>query len=67
MPKLNSELVPLYDSPDPTSAVTAKLQSGVLGSLKSCDGTWCRFFGKNFSGYIHQDRLWGAYPNEKVD
>ncbi|HET7413005.1 MAG TPA: SH3 domain-containing protein [Pararhizobium sp.] len=67
VPKLNSELVPLYDSPDPTSAVTAKLQSGVLGSLKSCDGTWCRFFGKNFSGYIHQDRLWGAYPNEKVD
>ena len=67
VPKLNNELVPLYDSPDPTSAVTAKLQSGVLGSLKSCDGTWCRFFGKNFSGYIQQDRIWGAYPNEKVD
>src|SRR3569832_3581 len=59
VPKLNNELVPLYDSPEPTSAVTAKLQSGVLGSRMSCDGTWCWFFGKNFSGYIQQDRLWG--------
>jgi len=67
VPKLNAELVPLYESADASSAVTARLQSGVLGSLKSCDGAWCRFFGKNFSGYIRQDRLWGAYPNEKVD
>jgi SH3-like domain-containing protein len=67
VPKLNAELVPLYDSPDVTSPVTARLQSGVLGALKSCDGTWCRFSGKNFSGYIQQDRIWGAYPNEKVD
>ena len=67
VPKLNAELVPLYESADASSAVTARLQSGVLGSLKSCDGMWCRFFGKNFSGYIRQDRLWGAYPNEKVD
>jgi SH3-like domain-containing protein len=67
VPKLNAELVPLYDSPDPKSAVVARLQSGVLGSLKSCDGQWCQFAGKNFSGYIRQDRLWGAYPNEKVE
>jgi SH3-like domain-containing protein len=67
VPKLNAELVPLYESADPQSPVAARLQSGVQGSLKSCDGTWCRFIGKNFSGYIHQDRLWGAYPNEKVD
>ena len=23
--------------------------------------------GKNFSGWIVQERLWGAYPNEKVE
>ena len=41
--------------------------SGVLGALKSCDGQWCQFSGKSFSGYIRQDRLYGAYPNEKVE
>ena len=48
-------------------AEVARLQSGVLGMLKSCNGTWCEFAGKNFDGWIRQDRLWGAYPNEKVD
>ncbi len=67
VPKLNAELVPLHESADAQSAVVARLQSGVLGGLKSCDGTWCQFIGKNFSGFIQQERLWGAYPNEKVE
>lgn len=65
--RTKDELVPLYESPDVESAVTARLQSGVLGALKSCDGSWCQFSGKGFEGYIRQERLWGAYPNEKVD
>jgi SH3-like domain-containing protein len=67
VPRLNETLVPLYESADVKSAVVARLQSGVLGVLKSCSGTWCEFEGKNFEGWIHQDRLWGAYPNEKVE
>lgn len=67
VPKLNAELVPLYESADIESTVVARLQSGVLGSLKYCDGTWCQFVGKGFSGFIRQERLWGAYPNEKVE
>ena len=67
VPSLKNELVPLYEKPDAKSAETARLQSGVLGALKSCNGTWCQFVGKNFDGWIKQDRLWGAYPNEKVD
>lgn len=67
VPRLNAELVPLYESADIESSVVARLQSGVLGTLKTCDGQWCEFYGRNFSGWIRQDRLWGAYPNEKVD
>jgi SH3-like domain-containing protein len=67
VPKLNGTLVPLYNSADAKSAVVARLQSGVLGTLKSCTGAWCEFTGKNFDGWIRQDRLWGAYPNEKVE
>ena len=67
VPNLKNDLVPLYQAPDVKSTEVARLQSGVLGTLKSCNGTWCDFIGKNFVGWIKQDRLWGAYPNEKVD
>ena len=67
VPTLKEEPVPLYDAPDPEAPVVARLEAGVLGSLKSCSGTWCRFEGKGFEGYIRQERLWGAYPNETVE
>jgi SH3-like domain-containing protein len=67
VPALKDDLVPLYQNADVEAAVVARLQSGVLGQLKSCNGNWCEFNGKNFSGWIKQERLWGAYPNEKVD
>ncbi|MGU3540068.1 SH3 domain-containing protein [Methylobacterium sp. A54F] len=51
----------------------ARLQGGVIGSVKSCTGTWCRLIVAlpekrgDVDGYVRQDRLWGVYPNEKVD
>ena len=67
VPALKHDLVPLHESPDANSALVAKLQGGVLGTLRSCSGTWCEFSGKGFDGWIRQERLWGAYPNEKVE
>ena len=67
VPTLKDDLVPLYERANVEAAVVARLQSGVLGQLKSCNGLWCEFSGKDFSGWIRQERLWGAYPNEKVD
>ncbi len=65
--------VPLYDRADTGSGVVAQLQAGVIGSVKTCDGTWCRLIVAlpqkrgDVDGYMRQDRLWGVYPNEKVD
>ena len=67
VPSLKDDLVPLYENPDVESEVAARLQSGVFIQIKSCTGKWCQVSGKNFSGWIVQERLWGAYPNEKVD
>jgi SH3-like domain-containing protein len=67
MSRDKDEVVPLYENADVESAVVAKLQAGVVATLKSCTGTWCRITGKNFDGYIRQERLWGAYPNEKFE
>src|SRR3972149_2304235 len=67
VPSLKDDLVPLYERADADSSVVARLQSGVLGQLKSCNGLWWEVAGKNFNGWIRQERLWGAYPNEKVE
>jgi len=66
-PKAKGEILSLHDKPDPQSAVVAKLQAGVTGAVKRCTGTWCRISGEGFDGWIEQDRLWGVYPNEKVE
>ena len=64
-PWKKGETFVLYAKPDETAGVAARLQAGVLGSMKTCDGTWCRFSGEGFDGYIRQGSLWGVYPDEK--
>jgi SH3-like domain-containing protein len=65
--KAKDELVLLYEAPDAESGVVARLQPGVIGHVKRCSTNWCQFNGHGFDGYIPQVRLWGVYPNEKVD
>jgi SH3-like domain-containing protein len=65
--KKPDDLIPLHAKPDPKSAVTAKLERGVIGTVKRCDDGWCAISGRGFEGWIQQVRLWGVYPNEKVD
>lgn len=65
--KARDQLAPLHDSADAASAVAARLESGVLATVRRCDGSWCRISGKGFDGWIEQQRLWGVYPDEKID
>ena len=66
-PKTQADVVPLYESADRMSPLRAMLEPGVLGNIKRCNGHWCRFMGIGFDGWIEQDRLWGVYPNEKIE
>jgi SH3-like domain-containing protein len=65
--KSKIELAALHAKPDAQSPVTAQLQSGVLGSIKHCTSGWCRLIGDGFDGWIEQNRLWGVYPDEKIE
>jgi SH3-like domain-containing protein len=65
--KAKTDLAALHAKPDAQSPVTAELQSGVLASVKRCTGGWCRISGEGFDGWIEQNRLWGVYPDEKVE
>ena len=65
--KPRDEVVSLFDAPARTAKLIARLQPGVQGLVKRCTGDWCRIAGDGFDGWIEQDRLWGVYPNEKID
>jgi SH3-like domain-containing protein len=65
--KSGDEYISIYASADAKSAVTARLQRGVVGKVKHCTGTWCRIMGDGFDGWVEQERLWGVYPDEKVE
>lgn len=65
--KSKTDLAPLYLKPDAGSGLVARLQVGVLGTVKQCSGTWCELSGKGFEGWIQQTDLWGVYPDEKID
>ena len=66
-PKNKDDLLALRDDPDPKAALVARLQPGVVCSVKKCNGNWCRVAGAGFDGWIEQVRLFGVYPNEKVE
>jgi SH3-like domain-containing protein len=65
--KVKTDMAPLHAKPDATSPVTARLEVGVLGTVKSCTGAWCHIAGDKFDGWVEQTDLWGVYPNEKFD
>ena len=65
--KVKDDLTPLYDRADLKSAVAARLEPGVLATVRRCSGGWCRISGAGFDGWIEQQRLWGVYPDEKIE
>jgi SH3-like domain-containing protein len=65
--KSKDDLASLYEGPDSTGAVTARLQVGVVAQVKKCTSNWCHVTGNGFDGWIQQQRLWGVYADEKVE
>ncbi len=65
--KAVDDFVPLHAAAEKQSTVTARVQSGVIATVKHCGGNWCRITGQGFDGWIEQERLWGVYPGETVE
>jgi SH3-like domain-containing protein len=61
------EAVPIFERADERADLVAKVMPNVLANVRSCSGAWCRVTVGDRAGFIRQDRLWGVYPNEKVD
>lgn len=74
MPWARGEGAPieLLDRTEDRGGVVARLQPGVIVNIKDCSGAWCRVLvvmdgARDLDGYIRQEKLWGVYPNEKVE
>ncbi len=66
-PWKKGQTIDLLDHAAKTSGAVAKLASGVLADIRSCDGQWCNVRAGGYSGYIEQGLVWGAYPGEVVN
>jgi SH3-like domain-containing protein len=57
----------LRDDDSERSRPIAHVEAGVLASIITCDGRWCRVSINGFRGYIEQTKLWGAYQGEVIN
>ncbi len=55
----------LRTAADRQAMVRARLEPGVLASLRRCRNNWCQIDVADQSGWIEQDLLWGVYPRER--
>ena len=51
-----------------TAAAVARLKSGVVGRLRSCEpnAPWCQVQVGEYRGWLKRDAFWGAFPGEAV-
>lgn len=75
-PLLANGEIALRASQSDESGTRARLGPGLKVTIKSCDGTWCEISvtspdptqrANTYSGYLHQEELWGVYPDEAFD
>lgn len=57
----------LRRAPEDGAPGVARIEAGVVGSLRACVGGWCLIEAKGFEGWLRQDQIYGAYPNETVE
>lgn len=58
----------MRSSADEAAPAVAKLQQGVVGSLRHCDATsdWCQVKVQGIGGWLKRDQFWGIEPGEAV-
>jgi SH3-like domain-containing protein len=71
----NGDVV-LHSGATDSSSTRATLGAGLRVTIKACDGAWCEVTASqqvegeraaSYSGFIHQEELWGVYPDEVFD
>lgn len=56
----------LMKNPDRNARPVARLQGGVIASLKKCTQKWCYVEAQTHKGWLHKDTFWGLRENETI-
>ena len=57
----------LMSAPRDDARVLASIEPGAIGTIRTCNGQWCRMVFDGHTGWVAQGQIWGAYPGEAVD
>jgi SH3-like domain-containing protein len=60
-----SSTIALMSGPRSDATEVARLEPGVVGTIKACDGRWCEGNFAGHNGWVAQEQVWGAYPGER--
>ncbi|MCT4634933.1 MAG: SH3 domain-containing protein [Rickettsiales bacterium] len=55
----------LYDKPDASSQVIAKIAHSKRVDVTKCNKNWCQIKIVNLSGWVEKSQLWGVYAKEE--
>nr|WP_321254952.1 SH3 domain-containing protein [uncultured Ruegeria sp.] len=61
---IESDMLPVYSSPDSASQVSAHFEAGVVARLGTCTVDWCRVSAGGYRGWTLKGNLWGVDPAE---
>lgn len=59
-------VITVMDQPNKDASVVVRVEPGVIGTIKTCNGSWCEMTFAGREGWISQALVWGAYPGETV-
>ncbi|MBD3680169.1 MAG: aspartyl-trna synthetase [Rhodobacteraceae bacterium] len=64
---VEEDMTPMYQRPDPDSAVNARAEAGVIARLGECGAAFCRISADGQRGWAPKSALWGVAPGEIRD
>tara|TARA_X000000368_G_scaffold188977_2_gene149052 strand:- start:9392 stop:10027 length:636 start_codon:yes stop_codon:yes gene_type:complete len=58
------DIATLYAAPDPEASPVARVEPGVVGQIRACDGSWCEVDVEGNAGWLPIAAFFGAKPGE---
>jgi SH3-like domain-containing protein len=57
----------MRDDHDQQGRLMAKVEPGVVASVKKCRDSWCQVTAGGYTGWMARNSLWGIYANEELN
>jgi SH3-like domain-containing protein len=60
-------MIPMRAQPAEDARLVASIEPGAMGEIEACNGAWCQMRFDGYKGWVPQNLIWGAYPDETID